>query len=1229
MGIDLNTVLLMHMDGADEGAVFTDDAQGGNAPHSISRFGDTVTKTDIKKFGTASVLFDGDGDYLQASADTDFDFSGDFTIECWIYPNNVAYGADIIGNGWNAGWNISRAGDSLTFWVNGVRILNASVSLVAQVWQHIAVVRLGTTITVYVEGEAKDSATFTDAISSTSNLTIGRDSRQEAYYTGYMDEVRISTKARYSSDFDPPDQPFSESSSSSSSCSSSSCSCSSSCSSWVSTSSSCSSCSCCCSSTSQSSCSCSSSCSSHLPYDQYTVLLLHMDGSEGGVVFIDDARAGEAPHTINVAGDAHTTTLIKKIGTASLEIDGLGDWLVTNDSPDWDLSADFTIEFWFRPSDLAYGADIIGTGYNEGWNFLRVADTIQIWFADTRVIATGAELSVNTWHHVALVRYGSTITLYIDGDGKSDITYTDTIASNNMLYIGRDAAQDAALYGHLDELRISNGKARYRNNFPPPVNPFDPYSSSSCSCSSSSCSSSSCSSSKSSSSSSCSSCSSCSTSSSCSSWLSSSCSSCSCSSCSSSTSQSSCSCSSSCSSHFPFDLYTVLLLHMDGSEGGTSFPDDARAGEAPHAMSVHGDAHTTTAYKYFGTASLELDGDEDAISAINSPDWDFDADLTIEFWMRPTILSSGSDIIGTGWNTGWSVSRAADSISFWANGERILISGTDLVADEWQHIAVVRYGSALTLYIDGNAKATTTYTEIIATSNTLYVGRDFDEDTPFIGQLDEVRISKGKARYRHNFDPPENPFTPLSSSSCSCSSSSCSSSSCSCSSSSCSSSSCSSSSCSCSSSSCSCSSCSSSSCSCSSSSSSCSCSCSSSSCSCSSCSCSSSSSGYLITVGSGDTTDIGIPDAVEITYTGGDGTTATIIVNSISFIVKNDTGQFVWDFGGGGEYTFSAIGETINRNAGGQFFNITWNGFGSLVFTIDDFSSSSSCSSSSCSCSSCSSSYSNSNSCSCCSSSCSSSSSNSNSCSSSSCSCSSCSCSSSSCSCSSSSSSLAPINGYLVENIPGSPNIEGQYCEGDLAYYNGFGERFEGGSRHEYTKSGFPENRLAWQFGEPFETGWVISVHNGEFWEGLYSFVTSEDLTPPTSGWSNDVSVTYSPCTSSSSSSSSSSSGGTPGYSVSGLTGEDSIYNGQYCQGDLAYYDLEGNRITGGSRYEYTHEDSPERILIWNDGWEPFMKLWVIGVYDVFSWADTADYIVSADLTPPTSGWPKATVTQN
>lgn len=80
-GNDLYTKLLIHGDGT--GNAFTDSSSGNK---SITAHGNATQSSTQSKFGGKSMYFDGSGDYLSTSDNTDWNFGTDnFTIDCWVY----------------------------------------------------------------------------------------------------------------------------------------------------------------------------------------------------------------------------------------------------------------------------------------------------------------------------------------------------------------------------------------------------------------------------------------------------------------------------------------------------------------------------------------------------------------------------------------------------------------------------------------------------------------------------------------------------------------------------------------------------------------------------------------------------------------------------------------------------------------------------------------------------------------------------------------------------------------------------------------------------------------------------------------------------------------------------------------------------------------------------------------------------------------------------------------
>ena len=171
----------------------------------------------------------------------------------------------------------------------------------------------------------------------------------------------------------------------------------------------------------------------------------------------------------------------KKHYDNNAKFDGSSSQLNVPADPSLNLDGDFTIEAWiYQDADVTNGT-IIGTGgyyssSNGGnWVFRRSSAT-QIAFAtydgqdSAEYTELSASTSLNTWHHIALVRNGSSVQIYVDGVAGGSMTVTKGLedGANNGLIIG-NAGSNARWNGKFQDIRIYNGVAKYTANFTPPV----------------------------------------------------------------------------------------------------------------------------------------------------------------------------------------------------------------------------------------------------------------------------------------------------------------------------------------------------------------------------------------------------------------------------------------------------------------------------------------------------------------------------------------------------------------------------------------------------------------------------------------------------------------------------------------------------------------------------------------------------------------------------------------
>lgn len=173
-------------------------------PKSISRFGDAKISTTQSKYGGSSIYFDGIGDYLSISSN-DFSLAGDFTIEGWIYPLSLSGIRTIlhINAGSNQGFHLYADGTKLAV-DNGVYADYSSQSFFnLNAWHHIAVVKSGSLLRIFGNGVLLNTRP-TQAYGSPNGMQIGQfwAGTTTANFMGYLDSIRFSNTARYSSGFD-------------------------------------------------------------------------------------------------------------------------------------------------------------------------------------------------------------------------------------------------------------------------------------------------------------------------------------------------------------------------------------------------------------------------------------------------------------------------------------------------------------------------------------------------------------------------------------------------------------------------------------------------------------------------------------------------------------------------------------------------------------------------------------------------------------------------------------------------------------------------------------------------------------------------------------------------------------------------------------------------------------------------------------------------------------------
>ena len=433
-----------------------DDSSYG---HTVTASGDAAISSTQAKFGSYSLALDGTGDYLTIPSNDAFHYgNSDFTIEMFVYMSSNSSSSDPMNL-------ISKWDDSQRSWAfelennNRPRIrfsydgssknvdttLGTDVAPTSGQWHHLAFVRSGATLTAYLDGVA-GSTTINLGTSSlaspTSSVYIGQRGSQR-YFNGYIDDVRIlKGYAKYTADFVPPTSAVGT--------------------------------------------------SVNETVNDLTVLYLPFDSTETSssvasdlyLPFDSDLNDDSSNASTGTAsGGAAISSAQSKFGGYSLALDGTNDY-VTYDNLALD-DGDFTIEAFiydtkgsnYREIVNTYHGSASGSGPSGAWLF-RVyssgGNNNRLGFANrsgsswgSSIVSPTNAISQNTWHHVAAVRSGDTLTLYIDGTAvvSGSVSALDN-STPAAVRVGATASTPIQFFGgYIDDLRITKGTALYTSNF--------------------------------------------------------------------------------------------------------------------------------------------------------------------------------------------------------------------------------------------------------------------------------------------------------------------------------------------------------------------------------------------------------------------------------------------------------------------------------------------------------------------------------------------------------------------------------------------------------------------------------------------------------------------------------------------------------------------------------------------------------------------------------------------
>ena len=656
------TLLATAVDTSDNNNVT--DSSGNNNTITVNGGGHAGTFSPYRH-GGYSAYFDGESDYLDFPASSTHNIgTGDFTLESWFNTTSSANDTQfrrmimLDGPTGNVNGNIQLIISSdgyVNAWTNSGDVdLRSSTGFNDGLWHHAAIVRSGSTLTLYVDGASVSSMTYTTSISFNSGSPrprIGSYNGTGGDWLGYLRDVRLVVgTAVYTSAFTPPSEPLEA-----------------------------------IANTSLLAC--------HLPYIA--------DGSSNG-------------HEITIGGNVSTKPLspYENLEYAaadhggSVSIPNDNDYLYVPHSSTLKPSGTdpFCVSFWYYPTSspgttrqLVGDAAYVSYPTNcPGWDILYSSSgELDIrWgypnYADLGSGKTNSTVQVNAWNHIVFCRSGGSLSYYLNGKRCNTTTSNINISASGAanFYVGyageaTGTAMTSAM-GTIADFKYEVGTSQFDATSSTITVPTAPQST------------------------------------------------------------------------------TNSVLHISGTDA--SIIDKSQTNDLKLFGNTTG---STTEVKFVGSKSMYFDGSGDYIKTSASTNYDLPTDFTIEAWIYPTSLSSNRLIVDT-----YNASQAGSyqlywrstggSLAFYTQADGVVLqdsSGSNIQVNTWHHVAVTRSGSTFRMFVDGTQVNSTTLTRDLTHGIPVAIGYQQATNTNyFAGYMQDVRITKGLARYTANFTPPTEPL---------------------------------------------------------------------------------------------------------------------------------------------------------------------------------------------------------------------------------------------------------------------------------------------------------------------------------------------------------------------------------------------------------------------------------------------------------------------------------------
>jgi hypothetical protein len=201
-----------------------------------------------------------------------------------------------------------------------------------------------------------------------------------------------------------------------------------------------------------------------------------------------------------------------------------------------------------------------------------------------------------------------------------------------------------------------------------------------------------------------------------------------------------------------------LLCHFDTINSAGRFIDNSRNN---FVITSSGNVGLSTSQYKFGGSSGLFDGTADYLTTKSDSSFGFGTgDYTIEAWVYPTSIRNGENLIyATDVTGGTSFGFNQTQVYIGARGVAYDLQVTyTVVANVWTHLAATRQSGTVRIFANGSLISSGTVTRNCPQGPGVIGDYPTLTGNGLTGYIDELRITKGVARYTANFTPPNAPF---------------------------------------------------------------------------------------------------------------------------------------------------------------------------------------------------------------------------------------------------------------------------------------------------------------------------------------------------------------------------------------------------------------------------------------------------------------------------------------